>query len=144
MCLFFISATIKVNHKLLLLLLTIVLNHYDKISTYKSLCILFLFQKTVKDYIGQKFQNLCRKFEPLPTDGQVKSKIIAAQHTTPVVAFHLSSSLEEGDAVAYEQNVQLLKVVLSKVSPNNNRIHPLLKLTHATRRRQIEIATFML
>ena len=114
------------------------LNHYDKISTYKSMCILFLFQKTVKDYMSQKFRNLRRKSEPVPTGGQVKSKIITAQHATPVVAFHQSSSLEEGDAVAYERNVQLLKDELSKVSPNNNRIHQLLKLTHATRRRQIE------
>ena len=98
----------------------------------------FSMQKTVKDYMSQKLRNLCRKSEPVPTDGQVKSKIITAQHATPMVAFRQSSSLEEGDAVAYERNVQLLKDELSKVSPNNNRIHQLLKLTHATRRREIE------
>ena len=99
---------------------------------------LILFQKTVKDYMSQKFRNLRRKSEPVPTDGQVKSKIVTAQHATPVVARRQSSSLEEGDAVAYERNVQSLKDELSKGSPNNNRIHQLLKLTHATRRRQIE------
>ena len=88
--------------------------------------------------MSQKFRNLHWKFEPALTDGQVKSKIITAQHATPVVAFHQSSSVEEGDAVAYEWNVQLLKDELSKVSSNNNRIHQLLKFTHATRRRQIE------
>ena len=55
-----------------------------------------------------------------------------------MVACHQSSSLEEGDAVAYERNVQSLKEELSKGNPNNNRIHQLLKLTHATRRRKIE------
>ena len=99
---------------------------------------LILFQKTVKDYMSQKFRNLRRKSEPVPTDGQVKSKIITAQHATPVVAHCQSSSLEEGDAVAYERNVQSLKDELSKSRPNNNKIHQLLKLTHATRRRQIE------
>ena len=88
--------------------------------------------------MSQKFRNLRRKSEPVPTDGQVKSKIITAQHATPVVPRCQSSSLEEGDAVAYERNVQSLKDELSKSRPNNNKIHQLLKLTHATRRRQIE------
>ena len=88
--------------------------------------------------MSQKFRNLRRKSEPVPTDGQVKSKIITAQHATPVVARCQSSSLEEGDAVAYERNVQSLKDELSKSRPNNNKIQQLLKLTHATRRRQIE------
>ena len=88
--------------------------------------------------MSQKFRNLRRKSEPVPSDGQVKSKIITAQHATPVVACHQSSSLEEGDAVAYERNVQSLKEELSKGNPNNNRIHQLLKLTHATRCRKIE------
>ena len=47
-------------------------------------------------------------------------------------------SQEEEDAVAYEWNVQSLKDELSKGSPNNNRVHQLLKLTHATTCRQIE------
>ena len=86
--------------------------------------------------MSQKFRNLRQKSEPVPTDGQVKSKIITAQHATPVVARCQSSSLEEGDAVAYEWNVQSLKDELSKSRPNNNKIHQLLKLTHATGRRQ--------
>ena len=81
--------------------------------------------------------NPTRKSEP-PSDGQVKSKIITAQHATPVVARRQSSTLEEGDAVAYERNVQSLKDELSKGSPNNNRIHQLLKLTHVTRRGKID------
>ena len=87
--------------------------------------------------MSQKFRNLHQKSEPVPADGQVKSKIITAQHAIPVVARH-QSSLEEGDAVAYEQNVQSLKDELSKGSSNNNRVHQLLKLTHATRRGQIK------
>ena len=87
--------------------------------------------------MSQKFRNLRRKSEPVPADGEVKAKIITAQHATPVVARHQSSQ-EEGDAVAYERNIQSLKDELSKGSPNNNRVHQLLKLTHVTRRRQIE------
>ena len=88
---------------------------------------LILFQKTVKDYISQKFRNLRQKSEPVPADGEVKAKIITAQHSTPVIAHHQSSH-EEGDAVAYERNVQLLK---DEVSKGSNRVHQLLKLTHA-------------
>ena len=87
--------------------------------------------------MSQKFRNLRRKSESIPADGEVKSKIITAQHATPVVA-RRHPSQEEGDAVAYDRNVQSLKDELSKGSPNNNRLHQLLKLTHATRRRQIE------
>ena len=86
--------------------------------------------------MSQKFRNLRRRSQPAPTDGQVKSKIVTVQHATPLATFRHSSSLEEGDAADYEQNVQLLKNELSQASPDNNRIHQLLKLTHATRRRQ--------
>lgn len=90
------------------------LSHGQHLQEY---AFMFCFQKTVKDYMSQKFRNLRRKSEPVLTDGQVKSKFITAKHATPVVPFFQSPSLEEGDDIAYERNTQLLKEELSKSAP---------------------------
>ena len=102
-----------------------------KWSTLTRVCVSYYFPENCKGVHESKVSKLAPEI-------RTSTKIITAQHATPVVARHESSSLEEEDAVAYERNIQSLKDELSKGSPNNNRIHQLLKLTHATRRRQIE------
>ena len=88
--------------------------------------------------MSQKFRNLRRNSQPVPAHCESKQKIVTAQHAVPVATGRPSSAEGDDDHVAYERNIQSLSEELAKANPNSNRVYQLLKLTHSTRRSNIE------
>ena len=92
----------------------------------------------MRNYLSQKFRNLRRTSEP--SDGnQANHSSKKRMSASDFAAFPIPAEQEE-DELAYKRNVQSLNEEYTKKTLNHGRIHQLLKLTHKTRRNNIDVS----